>query len=340
MTCPACGDATSATEAKFCEACGAPLTPGSSLPGSAAPAFCAAHQTTSMCGCSPGESKPDDEGFCENCGIRCVAASYEDGVSNPHRINEEIDERLALVSDIGKRHSHNEDCGTVARGENGEVVLVVADGVSTSFHPAGASAETTRIVKEMLLAAYAPEEAMAVMKTAIATAHETVMALPCGDNPDIDGPECTVVAARVSEGNVIIGWVGDSRAYLLSEHAEKLLTVDDSWVEEVVKAGLHTREEANSDRRAHCVTQVLGMKDDKVEIHVISTEIAPNETLLLCSDGLWNYFQQDGSLVKNISEMKEKLGADLTSNAICQAVVEEANAQGGHDNITVATLLG
>ncbi|HEY6874156.1 MAG TPA: protein phosphatase 2C domain-containing protein [Geobacteraceae bacterium] len=261
-------------------------------------------------------------------------------MSNPHRINEEIDERLALVSDIGKKHAHNEDCGTVAKGENGDVVLIVADGVSTSFHPAGASAATTRIVKEMLLAAYAPHEAMSVMKTAIATAHETIMALPSGDNPDLDGPECTVVAAKVREGNVIIGWVGDSRAYLLTDTAEKLLTVDDSWVEEVVKAGLHTREEANADQRAHCVTQVLGMKDDEVEIHVISTEIAPNETLLLCSDGLWNYFQQDGSLVRKIGEIKKKLGADVTSDVICQALVEEANARGGHDNITVAALLG
>jgi serine/threonine protein phosphatase PrpC len=261
-------------------------------------------------------------------------------VSNPHRIIEEIDERLAMVSDVGRRHAHNEDCGTVAKGENNEALLVVADGVSTSFHSAGASAAAVRIVKEMLQAACAPEEAMAVMKTAIAAAHEAIMAFQGGDNPDLDGPECTVVAARVSGKIVTIGWVGDSRAYLVTETGEKLLTVDDSWVEEVVKAGLFTREEANSDRRAHSVTQVLGMKDGEVEVHVISTEIAPNETLLLCSDGLWNYFQRDGSLAGKISEMKARLSADLTSNSICQTLVEEANAQGGHDNITVAILLG
>jgi len=266
-------------------------------------------------------------------------AAYENGVSNPHRIVEEIGDRLAMVSDIGRKHAHNEDCGTVAKGENEDVVLVVADGVSTSFHPAGASAATARIVKEMLLAACAPEEAMEVMKAAIASAHETVMALPSGDNPDLDEPECTVVAAKVSGKIVTIGWVGDSRAYLVTETAEKLLTVDDSWVEQVVKAGLFTREEANSDRRAHSVTQVLGMKDGEVEVHVISTEIAPNEILLLCSDGLWNYFQQAAGLAAKIGEMKEKLGQDVTSNSICQVLVEEANARGGHDNITVAILL-
>jgi serine/threonine protein phosphatase PrpC len=266
--------------------------------------------------------------------------AFENGVSNPHRIIEEINERLAMVSDIGKKHTHNEDCGTVAKGGYEEAILIIADGVSTSFHPAGASAAAAKIIKEMLLTDYTTDEALAVMKLAIATAHETIRALPSGDNPDLDGPECTVVAAKISGEMITIGWVGDSRAYLVTETAEKLLTIDDSWVEEVVKAGLYTREEANSDRRAHYVTQVLGMKDEEVEIHIISKEIAPNETLLLCSDGLWNYFQQDGSLARMIGKVKENVGANLTANAICQALVEEANVQGGHDNITVAIFLG
>ena len=253
-------------------------------------------------------------------------------------MNEEIDGRLAMLSDVGRKLARNEDCGTVARGKNGEAVLVVADGVSTSYHGAEASAATVKALKEVLLADHAPEETMTLMKRAISTAHEAVMALPGSGSPDLGGPECTVVAAKVSGKVVTIGWVGDSRAYLVGETAQRLLTVDDSWVEEMVKAGLYTREEATEDQRAHCVTQALGMKDDVVKPHVISTEIAANETLLLCSDGLWNYFQRDGSLAGKISEIKEKLGADVTSNAICQALVEEANAQGGHDNITVTTL--
>ncbi len=340
MTCPACGDTTSASEAKFCEVCGAPLASGSTHPASTDQAPCATHHIASLCNCPPGESKPDAEGYCENCGIRCVAKAHRNGVSNPRRMNEEIDERLAMLSDVGRKLARNEDCGTVAKGKNEDAVLVVADGVSTSYNAAEASAVTVKVVKEILLAEHAREEAKALMKTAIAAAHETVMALPGSGNPELGGPECTVAAAMVSGKVVTVGWVGDSRAYLVTQTAERLLTVDDSWVEEVVQAGLYTREQATSDHRAHCVTQALGMKDDKVEAHVISAEIALNETLLLCSDGLWNYFQQDGSLAREIGDVKEKLGSHVTSNAICQALVEEANARGGHDNITVIALLG
>jgi len=339
MTCPNCGDTSSATDAKYCEVCGKPLAPRSPLPDNSNQTLCVTHQTISLCNCPPGESSPDSEGWCESCGVRCVATAYEDGVSNPHRIIVEIDARLAMVSDIGRKHSHNEDCGTVVKGATDEAVLVVSDGVSTSFRPAGASAAATGIVKEMLSAAYAPEKTMTIMKSAIAAAHESIMSQPAGDEPDLDGPECTVVAAKVIGNTVTIGWVGDSRAYLVTETTEKLLTVDDSWVEEVVKSGLFTREAANADWRAHCVTQVLGMKDDVVDIHAITAEIAPQETLLLCSDGLWNYFQEDGSLAKKVSEIKAALGVDVSALAICKALVEEANALGGHDNITVATLL-
>ena len=298
MTCPACGDTTSAAASRFCEACGVPLAP-QAAPWPVQPAApCPTPSPASPCHCPPGESRPDAEGYCENCGIHCQPAPGGAQAGNPHRIVEDCGRGLALVSDLGRKHARNEDCGAIAPGEAGQAVLVVADGVSTSFQSAGASALAVKVILAMLL-----------------------------------------VAAKLCQGEAIVGWVGDSRAYLVSSVSERALTVDDSWIEEVVGAGLMTRSAANADRRAHCVTQVLGMRDGAVANHVLTAAISPGETLLLCSDGLWNYFQEAGSLARALAAIRAELGAAATAKAICQSLVAEANALGGHDNITVAAWL-
>ncbi|MDR3631155.1 MAG: SpoIIE family protein phosphatase [Desulfocapsaceae bacterium] len=113
------------------------------------------------------------------------------------------------------------------------------------------------------------------------------------------------------------------------------LTVDNSWVEEVVKAGHVSREEASEDRRADWVTQILGMKHDKVTIHAASTALSPGDIVLLCTDGLWNYFHKTGELSNKVAEIKMRHGATVTAYQVCDALVAEANARVGNDNIAV-----
>jgi serine/threonine protein phosphatase PrpC len=239
-----------------------------------------------------------------------------------------------MVSDIGKKHKANEDAGSVAVGE-GNVVLVVADGVSSSLNGASGSATAVKVVKDILLSCVDPSDAPSVMLRAIETAHKAIVELPYVSNQsDADGPETTIVAALRHDRQLTIGWVGDSRAYLIDDDSEELLTIDDSWVEMVVRSGELTREEAIVDRRAHYVTQVLGMKDDKINPHVVQTEIASGKILLLCSDGFWNYFQEQGKMLSAIKHC----GAQRDVDEICKYLVSQANEQGGHDNITVAML--
>ncbi|MFC5473567.1 PP2C family protein-serine/threonine phosphatase [Paraherbaspirillum soli] len=336
MTCLHCGDSGSAAGSKFCEGCGQPLLP---LTSQAVPAA----KDALACACSPAASAPDADGFCNNCGVRCivaVSAASAAGVSNAHYWCDEPDARLAMISDIGRRHSHNEDCGSAGLSPNNAAVLVVADGVSSSFHSAQASATAVELVSAGLSAHDGTLAQEDVMHSAIMAAHQAIMQLPAGAAANLDEPECTLVAALVADGTATIGWVGDSRAYLISGNAERCLTVDDSWVEEVVAAGLYSRAAASADRRAHYVTQVLGMRDGPVAVHVLSTGMAADDVLLLCSDGLWNYFQQDGSLAARVGQIKQELGVDVSAKAVCQALVDDANAQGGHDNITVAMLMG
>ena len=100
-----------------------------------------------------------------------------------------------------------------------------------------------------------------------------------------------------------------------------------------MRSGEMPREQAEADKRAHYVTQVLGMRDQQLDGHVIESELPSNCVLLLCSDGLWNYFERDGELAEAVEQLN-------TSDALslCRQLVDAANGRGGHDNITVAVL--
>jgi PPM family protein phosphatase len=260
--------------------------------------------------------------------MRCVSET----VANRKHVEVSIDERLAAVSDIGRRHPTNEDTGAVARGPGDSVVLVVADGVSTSTNAASASEAAVGAALGSLLSA--PEDAALadVVRSAVGAANQAVLALPFVSSGE-DGPETTIVIALCRNGRMAIGWAGDSRAYLIGSDAEEILTVDDSWVEQVVRSGEMSREQAEGDRRAHYVTQVLGMRDQQLDGHVVERDLPGSGILLLCSDGLWNYFEKDGELA---AVVREHSPSDALS--LCRLLVDMANERGGHDNVTVAVL--
>jgi serine/threonine protein phosphatase PrpC len=243
-----------------------------------------------------------------------------------------IDEWLAVVSDIGRRHPSNEDTGAVARGAGDSVVLVVADGVSTSTNAASASEAAVGAALGSLLSAPADTALADAVRAAVGAANQAVLALPLVGG-DEDGPETTIVVALCRNGQVAIGWAGDSRAYLVGLDSAELLTVDDSWVEEVVRRGELSREQAGADRRAHYVTQVLGMRDQQLNMHLVERELSRNSVLLLCSDGLWNYFERAEEFADVV---RQQDSSDALS--LCRWLVDMANARGGHDNVTVAVL--
>ncbi len=316
MICPKCGYTASATD-HFCENCGAALSE----------AVAASHTAgVQVCHCPPGQSKPDEDGYCQVCGVRCVSES----VAARKHVESSIDEHLAVVSDIGRRHAINEDAGEVARSGGNTVVLVVADGVSSATDSASASEATVEVVMSALQSV--PEDVVLsdAVRSAIEKANQAVIDLPFAGGTE-DGPETTIVVALCRGGRVAVGWAGDSRAYLIGPDAQERLTVDDSWVEDVVRSGEMDREQAMRDKRAHLVTQVLGMRDQQPDIHVIERELPEDCALLLCSDGLWNYFPEDGELA---GAVRQHTPGDALS--LCRSLVNAANERGGQDNVTVA----
>ncbi|MFF1275718.1 PP2C family serine/threonine-protein phosphatase [Streptomyces marokkonensis] len=291
---------------------------------------------TAVCvACRAG--RVDNDGYCENCGhAQPRERDHMEQECGP----------VAAVSDRGLRHHRNEDAfgvGTTTLPDGSPVsVAVVCDGVSSATRPDEASLAASRAASESLLAALPrgthPQQAM---HDAIIAASDAVNAL--ADEPDAaarehaphqNAPACTIVGTVVTAGLLVVGWVGDSRAYWVpvdrSAPAARL-TEDDSWAAQMVAAGLMGEAEAYADHRAHAITGWLGADAYELEPHTASFKPDRPGVIVVCTDGLWNY-------AESADEMAGVVPADAADRPLHSArvLVGHALDGGGHDNVTVA----
>lgn len=269
-----------------------------------------------------------DDHFCEACGVRLGDSEAEGRDARDH-IEISLAPHFASITDRGIRHTINEDA--VAIVQAGDVsLMVVCDGVSSTLAAAQASEVATEAMIRGTFAGYAAEQSLTdAVRRGAKEAQEAVSALA---NPaDIDPPATTLVAALVRGKEVALVWLGDSRAYWLTDSGGSLLSRDDSWANHVIATGQYTPEEARQHRYAHAITKCLSRLPLEEDFSPTVETLTLSETgcLLLCSDGLWNYFQTPAEIAVQIS------GNALDS---CRALVDFANARGGHDNISVALL--
>jgi serine/threonine protein phosphatase PrpC len=258
---------------------------------------------------------------------------------------------VAAVSDRGLRHHRNEDAfavsSTALPDGSPAVVAIVCDGVSSATRPDEASAAAAAAANESLLAALPrgthPQTAM---HDAIVAASEAVNAL-AGDGDDGDAmehdphhhrnaPACTLVGAVVAGGLLVVGWVGDSRAYWVPDDRSgppARLTEDDSWAAQMVAAGLMNEAEAYADERAHAITGWLGADAYELEPHTAAFKPDRPGVVVVCTDGLWNY-------AEGAPDMARIVPPDAARRPLhsAQVLVGHALDGGGHDNVTVAVL--
>jgi len=176
------------------------------------------------------------------------------------------------------------------------------------------------------------------MHNAIIASHEAICALDDAPDATLDPPGCTIVAAVVEPTQITIGWVGDSRAYLLAGDDSRLLTRDHSYVNELITHGDLTEEEAAHSQYSHVITLCLGpLNSDAAHPPDPALVQLPRERdglLVLCSDGLWNYAPQPVFLAK----LAREVGLDADAQTIARHLAAFAYNQGGQDNITVAVV--
>jgi protein phosphatase len=146
-------------------------------------------------------------------------------------------------------------------------------------------------------------------------------------DPAASGMGTTITAALVEGTSVAFGHVGDSRAYLVREGVMEQLTEDHSLVNELMKSGKLSPEEAETHPQRSVITRALGTDPD-VDVDTFVVEARENDLFLICSDGLTTMVGDE-----EILELLEKHHDDLDRAA--KSLVAAANRAGGEDNITV-----
>jgi serine/threonine protein phosphatase PrpC len=228
-------------------------------------------------------------------------------------------------------------------------VLVVCDGVSSSTHADRASTIASRTTRDALAhflrsGDIAFEGAQSAMAAAIRAAHVAVCATPIEQTkPASEGaptapPGTTIVAAIVFKRRIVLGWVGDSRAYWVAPSGAELLTRDHSWVNETVAKGEMTEAEAMVAPLAHALTRCLGpLEVGEEKIEVVEPEVRIRDLpgvgdIVLCTDGLWNYYPR----APEVAAVVRAAGAGASASLIARCLVNHALSQGGGDNVSVA----
>ncbi len=146
-------------------------------------------------------------------------------------------------------------------------------------------------------------------------------------DPNTSGMGTTITVALVENGNVAFGHVGDSRAYLIRDGRMEQVTEDHSLVNELMKSGKLSREEAESHPQRSVITRALGTDPD-VDVDTFTIEAKTGDVFLLCSDGLTDMVGE-----REILGLVERNRPDI--DAALRSLVKAANRSGGEDNITV-----
>lgn len=222
-------------------------------------------------------------------------------------------------TDVGRGRPANEDAVLV---DHEDRLYAVADGMGG--HRAGEVASATAI--DALKAAFADG---APLDQAVGEANAAVFE-KASSNLDMRGMGTTLTAAALLDDHrVLLGHVGDSRAYLMRDGGVTRITEDHSLVEQLVREGRLSPEEAASHPQKAIITRALGI-DPEVEVDTYPVDLRPGDRLLLCSDGLTNMLT-DGVIAG-------VLGREPDPQQAAEMLVDMANEAGGDDNITVVVI--
>jgi PPM family protein phosphatase len=273
------------------------------------------------------------DAFCEHCGS--PLSDPERSPSGGDRTERDL-AVAAVVSDRGFKHRRNEDSFYLEVGPERTVAVVVCDGISSASAGNAAAREATHAAGAVLAAAIADpaRDGSSVIEEAIQAAQDAVEQVPWTTRTRRVDPSCTIVSALCRQGKVVIGWVGDSRAYWVGDDGTQRLTVDDSFAEEGVSKGLLTPEQAANSPFLHAITNWVGPNAPERRPH--TTVLTPERKgrLVLCTDGMWNY----AASIDELDGVLAALPGDASPAEVARALADTALAAGGHDNITVAVV--
>ncbi len=239
--------------------------------------------------------------------------------------------KIFSKSDIGKKRATNQDsfadkvlaenmswsivCDGMGGLSAGEIASSRAVGSISDFFQSNLSESSSRedIKKYMFEAArLANEEIYKATK----------------ENPELGKMGTTLVMCVVKDDFAGIAYLGDSRAYLLTDDSISQISVDHSIVQQMLESGEITPEQAKNHPQKNIITRALGI-DPTISLDYKEVSIPPKGKILLCTDGLTNYLDS----LEMLDILKGNSGEDAT-----ERLIAESNERGGKDNITVSII--
>ena len=233
--------------------------------------------------------------------------------------------KVYSVTDVGQKRKVNQDYVFASEQAVGNLtnLFVVADGMGG--HNAGdfASSFAVQVLLDTVKAD-AEYNPIKIIRKAIENANLKLLE-QAAKNEGMSGMGTTMVAVTVVDHYAYVANVGDSRLYVMDDGIRQI-TKDHSLVEEMVRMGEISREDARNHPDKNIITRALGAKEE-VDIDFFDIKLHPDSIILLCSDGLTNMVTDDviAQIVKEAPSL-ETAG---------QSLIRLANENGGKDNIAV-----
>ena len=266
---------------------------------------------------------------------------------------------VAGLTDVGQQRELNEDLfyyRVVQASDEGPLGLfVVADGMGGHLAGEVASQWAVQTLKRELAPLFRPQdpsvtrrldaEALGavgraatvrlaetdlarMLEHAMERANQVLLGYAHKHPDEAGGMGSTLTLAVVEDDRLTVAHAGDSRAYLWRDGGLRQLTEDHSVPGALLKQGRITPQEAHEHPHRHILYRCLGLKPNlEVDIYP-AEELHPGDTLLLCSDGLWD-------MVYPAERLSAFLASEAGTSFICRRLVDAANEAGGEDNITV-----
>lgn len=242
--------------------------------------------------------------------------------------SKEVRLEAAVVTDRGlsEKRPLNED-SFLADEKRG--IFAVADGVGGAQAGEVASKTAMEVLDEAFRHQVNGSDIEDLMEIAIQRANTSIHRM-AQEHPKLSSMATTVVALHLDGHTATIGHVGDSRLYRLTPDGElHRETKDHSVVEEEVRAGRMTREQAANHPSRNVISRALGAEEG-VEVDMNTIEIDDGTAFLLCSDGITRHIQDD--------ELRELLGSHLSLEEVCDEMKKRCYERGAEDNLTAVVV--
>lgn len=235
--------------------------------------------------------------------------------------------KYGFKTDRGLRRELNEDNCNVLVGYSGiPACFVIADGMGGHKSGEIASKKAVDSVCSRLLGTnWEIEDIPGLLKNIVCSVNKELYDFSLL-NEATQGMGTTLTISVFKNDKLYIGHVGDSRVYLIRAKTIEKLTWDHSYIEELVKNGSITRDEAVNHPKKNVITRAVGY-EAALQVDTYEIDIRENDEVLLCTDGLTNMLSEE--------EILEILTKEKDPQAACDTLIENANNKGGEDNITV-----